>query len=465
MSAITDNPEESPVTAERIADGRKLRGKTAVEAHGQWTAPADRPDPVDILEKQAAEREADLVPIRYGRMLASAFAFYRGGAAIMAWDLAHTPTTDIRVQACGDAHLLNFGIFAAPDRQLVFDLNDFDETLPASFEWDLKRLTASVAIGAKDNGFTDNEAAACVRQAVRTYAEEMAGFAQMRFTDVWYWRMDIERVRELVEATGDDIRIETLDKTVAKAMRRDNVGALSRFAISTPAGYRIKEEPPVIVRIPINQYPESPEWIRQAFEDYVATLQPDRQLLIRRYQYCDFARKVVGVGSVGTAAFMLLLMGDRFDDPLFIQVKEAKESVLAPYAGASEYSNHGQRVVEGQRVMQSASDSLLGWFEGTGPKRRHFYARQLRDMKGSADIAKMGPPQLKGYAGLCGRTLAHAHARSGDPAVITGYVGKGKKLGAALEEFSLAYAAQNELDYARLLEAEREGRIDVKRGI
>ena len=465
MTPPTKSDQPPAGTATKLEAGREVRNLVPIESHAHWEAPSDRPDPVAILEKQAAEREQDLVPIRYGRMLESAFTFYRGGAAIMAWDLSKTPTTDLRVQACGDAHLLNFGIFAAPDRRLVFDLNDFDETLPASFEWDLKRLTASVAIGALDNGFSKSEAGSCVRRAVSTYSTVIAENSQMRFLDAWYARLDIDEVRKLVESSGDPKRMKTLDKTVTKAMSRDNVGALSRFADSTPLGYRIKEEAPVIMRIPVDQYPESAKWINQAFEDYVASMQPDRQMLIRRYKYCDFARKVVGVGSVGTAAFMLLLMGDRFDDPLFIQLKQAQESVLAPYAGASEFANHGQRVVEGQRIMQAASDSFLGWLQGIGPKKRHFYARQLRDMKGSANIAKMGPEQLEGYAGLCGRSLAHAHARSGDAARLSGYIGKGNKLGKALEKFSLAYAEQNALDYAKLLEAEASGRVQVERGV
>lgn len=455
----------APQAAARREAGRAERERVPREAHAGWTAPVDRPDPVEVLEGQAATRVPELVPIRYGRMLVSPFTFFRGGAAIMAWDLAHTPTTSLRLQICGDAHLMNFGVFAAPDRRLVFDLNDFDETLPGPFEWDLKRLAASFVIAARDNGFDAADQRAAAREAVREYQRVMTERAPMPFLDAWYERLDVDRVGELLESGASEKINSRFRKNIAKAQSRTSLGALERFAEFDGAGYRIKPDPPVVVPFSPQEIAAAQRIITRAFEDYGASMTPDRRLVLRRYELADFARKVVGVGSVGTEAFMLLLMGNGHGDPLFLQLKEAQESVLAPYAGASEYAKHGERVVQGQRIMQAASDVFLGWFVGTGRKRRHFYMRQLRDMKGSADVARMTPDVLRLYARACGGTLARAHGRSGDAAELSGYVGTGAKFAGAIEEFAVAYADQNELDHAALLAAEADGRIVVERGV
>jgi uncharacterized protein (DUF2252 family) len=442
-------------------EGRELRKAVPREEHAGWRAPEDRPDPVEVLKAQDATRVPDLVPIRHGRMLVSPFTFFRGTAAIMAWDLAHTPTTSLTVQACGDAHLMNFGVFAAPDRRLVFDLNDFDETLPAPFEWDLKRLAASVVIAARDNGFAERDQRAAARATVSEYQRVMAAFVKMPFLDVWYTRIDAEGLLDRLAPTASKKGLSEARKGIAKAQRRTSLGALKRFAVKVDGAFRIKPDPPVVVPIRPDQLVASESMIRGAFDDYGATLSPERRIVLSRYHFADFARKVVGVGSVGTEEYMLLLMGERDDDPLFLQLKEAQESVLAPYAGASEYEQNGERVVEGQRIMQTASDSFLGWVSVAG---KDFYVRQLRDMKGSVDVA-MNPKDLRDYARVCGATLARGHARSGPVGHLSGYIGKGAPFARALEEFAVAYADQNERDYQALLDAERDGRISVERGV
>jgi len=399
-------------------------------------------------------------------MLESPFAFFRGGAAIMAWDLAHSATTRIRVQCCGDAHLVNFGAFAAPDRRLIFDLNDFDETLPAPFDWDLKRLAASVEVAARDNGLSKVESADSVRASVRAYQQSMAMFAGLRFLDIWYARIDLDHIEALVDRDGRASAAKQTKKEIDKAKRKTGVGALARFADETGDGvFRIREEPPTIVRFGADTHPHVQGIVSQALKDYSENLQPDRRVLLERYHVEDFARKVVGVGSVGTEAFMMLLMGDRDDDPLFLQLKEAQQSVLEPYAGTSVYANHGERVVQGQRLMQAASDSFLGWITGTGPRRLDYYVRQLRDMKGSADVSKMDGQRLAGYAELCGATLARAHARAGDAAVISGYVGNGDAFADAIVTYASAYADCNEEDHARLVAAVKSGRVTAQVGV
>ena len=467
-SSDDDTPSEHhpvPKTAERIAAGKALRKDVPRSAHGKWRPDPHRPDPIAILEEQAKIRVPELVPIRYGRMLASPFAFYRGAAAVMAWDLGNSATTTIRVQACGDAHLVNFGAYAAPDRRLVFDLNDFDETLPAPFEWDLKRLAASIEVAGRDNGFAAADTSAAVRGSVQAYQKSMALFAELRFIDTWYARIDVEHIERLVEENGTTRGRKQTEKELRKARSKTSVGALQRFAERDGDSYRIREEPPLIVRFTDKDYPKASAIVRDATSDYMKTLQPDRAELLGRYSSVDFARKVVGVGSVGTEAFMLLLMGDREDDPLFLQLKEAQESVLAPYAGASEYGHHGERVVQGQRLMQATSDSFLGWMTGKGPKRRDFYVRQLRDMKGSAEVETMREPRLVAYGELCGATLARAHARAGDAAEISGYVGEGEVLGDALVDYARAYADQNEADHAALVTAVESGRVKAEIGL
>ena len=449
----------------RMAEGRAERESVPLEAHGEWAAADGRPDPVAILEEQNATRVPELVPIRHGRMIVSPFTFYRGGAAIMAADLSQTPSTGLRVQCCGDAHLSNFGVFAAPDRRLVFDLNDFDETLPAPFEWDLKRLVASFVVAARDNGNRRKQQRAAARAAAEAYRTTMATATAMRFLEVWYARIDAEDL--LGELTGrlDKATVKAAQKNLAKARKRTSLGSLSKFAERVDDGYRIKQQPPVIVRPPDAGYGDLEQIVRQGLSDYADSLSPERRLVLDHYHYEDFARKVVGVGSVGTEAFMALLMGDRDDDPLFLQVKEADTSVLAPYAGAGEYEQQGERVVQGQRVMQAASDPFLGWATGTGAGTRDFYVRQLRDMKGSAVIEGMPPARLARYGELCGITLARAHARSGYAAKIAGYLGDDDTFDRALERFAVAYADQNDADYAAFTDAADDKRIAVERGV
>ena len=392
-------------------------------------------------------------------------AFYRGGAGIMAWDLAHTPTSNMRVQCCGDAHLLNFGTYAAPDRSLVFDLNDFDETLPASFEWDLKRLVASITIAARDNGLKASEARDAAQATAARYQARMDELAELPFLQVWYDRVDMSNILGAIGKSGDKVAAKRIGKLASKAETKTNLGALSRFAEKTDAGFKIKADPPVVVPIPLGMVKELDKLVDKAFSDYLETLAPDRRLVISRYRRADFARKIVGVGSVGTQAFMMLLMGDSDQDPLFLQFKEAQQSVLAPFAGKSEYKQEGERVVRGQRIMQSASDPFLGWATGSGGAKKHYYLRQLRDMKGSVDVENLGAPGLARYGALCGGVLAHAHARSGDAAMIAGYLGSGPIFAESLAAFGDAYADQNELDFEALKAAEKSGRIKVESGV
>ena len=373
---------------ERLDEGRAERESVPLEAHGEWAAPADRPDPVGVLEQEDATRVPELVPIRHGRMIVSPFTFYRGGAAIMAWDLSRTPTTGLRVQCCGDAHLSNFGVFAAPDRRIVFDLNDFDETLPAPFEWDVKRLVASFVVAARNNGHRPKEQRAAARAAAAAYRTTMAEAARMRFLDVWYARIDADTLlAELTAADGQERAEDAGEGAHADQPRlAGEVRAARRRRLPDQAA-AAADRAPARGRATATSS-------RSSARDSRTTrtrLAPDRRVVLDHYHYEDFARKVVGVGSVGTEAFMILLVGDRDDDPLFLQIKEASASVLAPYAGASEYEHQGERVVQGQRLMQSASDAFLGWVTGTGKGHREFYVRQLRDMKGSAAIETMTP--------------------------------------------------------------------------
>ncbi len=455
-------PHEVLTPDEWRARGRELRNSVSRSSHAQWAPPADRPDPVTVLEEQAKARVPDLVPIRHGRMIASPFAYFRGAAAPMAWDLAHTPTSDIRVQACGDAHLLNFGMYAAPDRRLVFDVNDFDETLPAPFEWDIKRLAASFAVAARDNGFKDRDARTAARLAVRSYRIEMTGYAAMRFLQVWYSRIDIDEVSRLFDALQSKAAVRRRHRDIAKAHRSTSLKAFLKMCDQVEGQYRIRPAHPVIVRFPIELYPGVLEELRSAVALYQQTLEADRREVLRRYYFGDFARKVVGVGSVGTEAFVMLLIGDRADEPLFLQVKEAQESVLAPFAGPSEYEHQGERVVMGQRLTQAATDPFLGWTTGAGTNGaalKHYYVRQLRDMKGSMSVPLMDPLQLDYYARLCGWALARAHARTGRATLISGYLGTGEIFDHAIADFAIAYADQNEQDYQRLLQAVSAGRV------
>jgi uncharacterized protein (DUF2252 family) len=450
---------------ERMAEGRAERESVPLEAHGEWAEPGSRPDPVGIIEKQNATRVPELIPIRHGRMIVSPFTFYRGTAAIMAADLSRSPTTGLRVQCCGDAHLSNFGLFAAPDRRPVFDLNDFDETLPAPFEWDVKRLVASFVVAARGNGHRRRDQRAAARTAAAAYRTTIATAATMRFLDVWYTRFDADKLLAEFGSKAKKSELKSARKLLAKAQTRTSLGSLSKFAERVDDGYRIKQQPPLIVRPPEAEGPAFEHVIRQGLTDYAQSLDPDRRVVLDHYHYVDFARKVVGVGSVGTEALMVLLMGEREDDPLFLQLKQAGTSVLAPYAGAGEYKHQGERVVNGQRLMQAASDTLLGWLTGAGERKHEFYVRQLRDMKGSAAVETMTPERLALYGRLCGATLARAHARTGNAAKIIGYLGDDDAFDHALERFAVAYADQNDTDYAAFTAAADEHRIEVERGV
>jgi uncharacterized protein (DUF2252 family) len=461
-------PHEVLKPDEWHARGQAERKAVGRSSHAAWDPPPQRPDPVTILEAQAKTRVPDLVPIRYGRMLTSPFAYYRGAAAPMAWDLAHAPTTDIRVQCCGDAHLLNFGMFAAPDRRLVFDVNDFDETLPAPFEWDVKRLAASFAVAARDNGFSDRAAHRAARSCVRNYRLEMRHFARMRFLNVWYSRIDVDEVTRLFDAVQPRKAVRRRRADIKKAHRRTSLRAMTKFCSQVDGEYRIRPDHPVIVRFPIERNPGMLDELRSAVALYQETLQADLREVLSRYYFGDFARKVVGVGSVGTEAFILLLMGDRDDEPLFLQLKEAQESVLAPFAGPSECEHEGERVVRGQRLTQAGTDPFLGWTKGIaadGVSSRDYYVRQLRDMKGSMNVPAMDPDQLNYYARLCGWALARGHARTGRAALISGYLGTSEAFDHAIADFSVAYADQNERDYQNLTNAVAAGRVHAVMGL
>ncbi len=435
-----------------------------------WDSPADRPDPVDVLERQDASRVPELVPIRHGRMLASPFAFFRGGAAIMAADLAGTLRSGLDVQLCGDAHMSNFGAFEAPDRTLVFDVNDFDETLPGPFEWDVKRLAASLAIAGRERGFDESERHSVVLATVGRYREAMREFASMRDVDVWYSRLDVAAL-ERYRSKASSRQRKKFEKGVAKAEHKDSLRAFAKLTRRQDCEVRIVSDPPLIVPIEELAGEDRPADIGPALEKlldaYRRTLDDDTRHLVAGYHYVHAARKVVGVGSVGTRAWIVLLAGRDGDDPLFLQAKEAQTSVLAPFAGASRYRNEGRRVVEGQRLMQAASDIFLGWLaaEGIDGRRRDFYIRQLWDGKGSAEIETMAPPDMTLYGKLCGWTLARAHARSGDRIAIAAYLGGGKAFDEAIASFAEAYAEQNELDYRAMKRAAETGRVAVESGV
>jgi uncharacterized protein (DUF2252 family) len=423
---------------------------------------------VAILEAQGESRVQELLPIRYGRMAVSPFTFYRGAAAVMAADLAGTPTSGLRVQACGDAHLSNFGVFAAPDRRLVFDLNDFDESLPGPWEWDLKRLAASFEIAGRENGYKRKQRDAVLATLGRQYRAAIRGFAGMRNLEVWYARLDEDAIREQLRNTGQKQLSAKVEKGAAKARAKDSLRALGKLTEQVGGELRIVSRPPLIVPLeellPDDQKRDVEGLLRGILESYAETLKGDRRRLLETYTLRHVAHKVVGVGSVGTRAWILLLTGRDDEDPLFLQAKEAQASVLEPYAGASEFDNHGQRVVEGQWLMQAASDSFLGWCPvvGIDGLRRDFYVRQLWDGKGSTEVEGMPAAGLEIYARLCAWTLARAHARSGDAVAIGAYLGSGDSFDLALAEFSRLYADQNERDYAAMREAIDSGRLPAE---
>ncbi|MCC5475569.1 DUF2252 domain-containing protein [Streptomyces barringtoniae] len=451
--------------ADRAAHGRQARRRAPRSSHGDFEPAPHRPDAVDVLEHQAADRLPELVPIRYGRMLASPFRFYRGAAAVMATDLGRLPDTGLQVQLCGDAQLLNFGLLASPERHLVFDINDFDETFPGPFEWDVKRLAASFVIAGRANGFTHREQNDAAGTCVRAYRERMREFAGMRTLDIWYAQDDADAMRELLASSmGRETRRRT-DEAASRARARTHLRAYAKLTRLTPEGRRIAPDPPLIT--PLRELRgessrgEEDKELQTLLEAYARTLPPDRRHLLRHFRLVDMARKVVGVGSVGTRCWVLLLLGRDDDDPLLLQAKEAQESVLAAHSGGERYDNQGRRVVNGQRLLQAAGDILLGWTHvvGLDGRGRDFYVRQLWDWKGSFRPENCDPDLLRLFARVCGASLARAHARSGDPVAISAYLGDKDRFDRALARFAQAYADRNERDFEALGEAARSGRI------
>jgi uncharacterized protein (DUF2252 family) len=447
------SPKETLTREQRKAAGKALRDKCPRRSHATWKAPSNRPDPVELLIQSSKDRIPNLVPIRYGRMMQSPFAFYRGAAAIMAADLALTPTSGIRVQTCGDCHLMNFGGFGTPERDIIFDINDFDETLPAPWEWDLKRLAASFVVAGRNNGFKEAESRKAALRCIQSYHEHMHSYADMGALEMWYQRMD-----NMVASIKSRKWKKIVQKQIAKAATRTVAEYdFPKLASVKDGKVRIKDNPPLIFHQRGVGTAEYDRLVKDAFHCYRETLPDDLKTLLDRYEVKDVAVKVVGVGSVGTRCAILLIMtGD--GEPLFLQVKEVHESVLEPYAGKSVYSNYGQRVVAGQRLMQAASDMFLGWTEQLG---RHFYVRQLRDIKIEPLVEIFDSRALADYGEWCGWALARAHAKSGDAATISGYLGNSSRFDDAVSNFALTYADQNERDYHALLEAIRAGKIAV----
>jgi uncharacterized protein (DUF2252 family) len=477
-----------PSVDERQARGTAARDAAPLGAHAGWSPARDRPDPVALLEQQNRTRDPDLIPVRHGRMMVSPFTFYRGAARIMAADLGETPVAGLDAQLCGDAHLSNFGAFASPERTLLFDLNDFDETLPGPFEFDVKRMAASFMIAGRNNGFSPADADTATQVAVAAYRTAMAEFAQMRTMDIWYSHLsedDLRRsIRTMVTQTQKAAKGKKgkkqakraqkagkrAEKTAAKAHTRDSLQALSKLAEVVDGRYQIVSQPPIVVpaRDLAATYGLSSrvlgQVIREQFREYRATLPDDLRRLLARFEIVDVARKVVGVGSVGTRAFIVLLQGRDQEDPLFLQVKEATHSVLEDYVHRSRYRQAGERVVQGQRLMQASSDIYLGWTKGV-QAGRYYYWRQLRDMKGSALVELMAPQTLEFYGQICGWTLARAHARSGDPVAMAEYLGDSDAFDQAITDFSRRYADQNERDYEAFVQAVHSGRIEAEEGL
>ena len=483
-----------PSIDQRRARGGQARERRPPSGHAGWVPAADRPDPVALLEEQNLTREKDLVPVRHGRMMVSPFTFYRGAAKIMAADLKDTPVAGLDAQLCGDAHLSNFGAFASPERRLLFDLNDFDETLPGPFEFDVKRMAASFTIAARNNGFSTADTREATMASVTAYRDAMASFARMRTMDVWYAHLDEDELMRAVHGALAETAEETKKgskkarkqarqqtkaarkaeknalKASAKARTRDSLQALSKLGELVDGRYRIVSQPPIV--IPARDLAaaagvsssEVDELVRDQFRAYRATLRDDQRQLLERFHIVDMARKVVGVGSVGTLAFIVLLQGRDAQDPLFLQIKEAMPSVLEAFLPRSRYQLHGKRVVQGQRLMQAASDIYLGWTKAPDGSR-HFYWRQLRDMKGSADVESMAPVALKFYGQTCGWTLARAHARSGDPVAIAACLGRSDVFDRAVTDFSHRYADQNERDYEEFVKAIHSGRLEAREGV
>lgn len=455
---------------ERAALGKEARRRSPRSGHAVYKPSPDRPDPLTILEAQSAARVPELVPIRYGRMMESPFRFYRGAAAIMASDLAGSPVSGITAQLCGDAHLLNFRLLASPERRLMFDINDFDETLPGPWEWDVKRLSASLVIAGRANDFDDSERSRIVSSTVRSYRETMIRFAGTGNLDVWYAKIDADLLEALasgrLNATKRGKR--NLVRAMTKARTRDSLQAFDKLTETVDGRPRIAADPPLLIPagdlLPDVERSALERQFRGLIERYGRTLASDRRTLLEDYRLADVARKVVGVGSVGTRCWIFLLLGRSDQDPLFLQAKEADTSVLAEHVGASRYRNQGERVVSGQRLMQATSDIFLGWerVDGIDGKQRDFYVRQLRDWKGIAMPERMRPKDMRAFGELCGATLARAHARSGDRIAIAAYLGGGDSFDRALATFAEAYADQNERDHQALVDAVRAGRLPAE---
>ena len=458
MNHQIETPIRSPSQArfrsreERIQIGKSLRERLPRSDHAIWQPPAAGREPIEIIEASNQGRLQELIPIRYGRMLRSPFTFLRGSAALMAYDLATTPKTDIIVQACGDCHLLNFGFFATPERNLVFDINDFDETLPAPWEWDLKRLVVSFVIAGRDSDLSDRESKAAAINCARSYREHLREYSRLSPLEVWYTRIGAEQA---IEMAPDEKTRKLREQMMTKARERIIEHLYPKIVTQSGGRNRFVDQPPILYHV------NEPDWetlVREGLEDYRQSLPEERRVLFDRYQLEDFALKVVGIGSVGTRCYIALFFSED-NHPLILQVKEACPSVLEPYTAKSQYENQGQRVVTGQRLMQSSSDIFLGWTQGR--RGKDFYLRQLRDMKFSLPIEGVSAVQLQRYAEFCGWTLARAHAKSGDAATISGYLGKGDQFDLAMGEFAIAYAEQTERDHAALVEAVKTGRVEA----
>ena len=453
--------------ADRAARGKAARAEVPRDSHAAFEPPPDRPDPIGLLEQQAKTRVPELVPVRWGRMSVSPFTYFRGAALPMASDLAATPVSGLAVQACGDAHLSNFGIFGSAERRLVFDVNDFDETLPGPWEWDVKRLAASLEVAARGNGFSGKQRREIILAAVGRYRQAMRDFAGMTNLDVWYAHVDMDQLRAQFESQLKARQRKVVDKGLATARTRDSMQAVAKLTRIVDGRPRIISDPPLVVPIdelmPADTDRATIEGqLRRLIAGYRRTLETDRRYLLEQFEFCDMARKVVGVGSVGTRCWIVLMLGRDDADPLFLQVKEAETSVLSRFVGASKYTNQGQRVVAGQRLMQASSDIFLGWQRieaGLDGQPRDFYVRQLRDWKFSVEIETMVPSGLRLYGALCGWTLARAHARSGDRIAIAAYLGGSDVFDRAVTQFAAAYADQNERDHQSLLDAVASGRI------
>jgi uncharacterized protein (DUF2252 family) len=457
--------------AERVALGKAARASTPRSNHAQFDPASDRPDPIALLERQAESRVPELVPIRYGRMGVSPFTFYRGAALLQAADLAHTPSAGLQVQLCGDAHLSNFGVFASPERRLVFDINDFDETLPGPFEWDVKRLAASLSVAGRENGYPEAQRKTIVRDAVGAYRETMRELAGKTNLEVWYSHLDVEDLMATMRQLAPKAMLKRTEKALDKAKTKDSMQVFKKLTRVVDGEPRIVGDPPLIE--PIDQIfkgfhrDQIFEEMQKVLRSYRSTLQYDRRVLLEEFRLVDVARKVVGVGSVGTRAWIGLLLGRDGDDPLFLQLKEAQPSVLEEFTQRSTVKSNGERVVNGQHLMQAASDIFLGWAPVTGIDgvHRDFYGRQLKDWKGSAEIELMVPQGMQLYARMCGWTLARAHARSGDRIAIGAYMGSGDSFDRAIADFAETYADQNERDYKALTDAVASGRIEAKAGL